>query len=1088
MKQVYCLIVLCLAGYIACAQKASRAYQAEQFSFRENVGQITDQFSNLRKDIQFQLSTNGLSVFVGKGTLHYQWNEALSQKQVQPDNAGLEKNSPEPPSFLQFHTYRLDVTLIGSNPDAVVERENMLPDASIYYANGLDGARAAAYQKITYRDIYPNIDWVLYTRGDELKYDFIVHPGGRVADIKMRYDGAKDITVTEGALMVTTPMGSIEEEKPFSYSQADGREVSSRFVLQENTVGFEAGNCEGSLVIDPALRLQWATYYGGSGPELGQYAGHTFQGYYFYGNTVVTDHKGDVYMAGTTSSIDNIATQGTHQVALSNGNCAFLVKFTASGQRLWATYFGGYKGSRDEDGAYMGTVSGRGHSIACDTLGNIYMTGNTFSDSGIATPGAYQMTRNGIYGWPDLYLVKFNSNGIRQWSTFFGNPRQEEGGSVAVTPDGSKVYLAGASQAFLPPVDVVATPNAFLVPPGPGSSAYSGFLTCFNASGQKQWGTYIADVGYILSTVYDIVLDKQGYIYLTGYAIGDSPVDTFSVATPGSFQAQYGGCIYSSFMPPNCTPDAFLQKWDSAGNRIWGTYYGGNYPDGGYALTCDDNDNVYMAGYTSRFTWSINGQWSVASPGSFSDTIPSGGGSFLAKFSGAGQRQWATYYYGNTARAGAALAYSQDKIFLLVNSDAAGLATPCAYQTDNPGIYATGTSLSTYLSIFDPSGNREYATYYGGQYEDWGSSLAATQTSDGPAVYMTGTTYSPTRIATPGSFKSALGGQLSIQRDAFLAKFIIPVPKPVVVPCFSQDSLLLAASDTTGSNYNWDHGAIGFKTWVSTSGTYIVRFQKANGCPDVDTFRVEIYPLPVLTAAKACPDEGIASVVVADNNTNMYTYSWYKEPGTLLRTVQSDKGDAVQGLSAGNYSVQVLTAGCDTTLPFTVETFPAIVLAASNDTVIAAGQSVPLWATGAHIYRWQPEEGLDLPGSATPIARPRAPVTYTVTGYDVYGCRASLPVHIDINDAIFMPNAFSPNGDGINDVFKIGNYGYHKLMEFRVFNRWGQEVFFTTDPSEGWNGRYKDGPADVGTYHYYVKLRKQEGEEQIFKGDVTLLR
>ncbi|WP_118953140.1 DUF7948 domain-containing protein [Taibaiella helva] len=1083
MKPIYCLATALLISHILCAGPGPGG-----MAFRENAGQITDQFSHPRKDIQFQLSANGLSVFIGKGKIHYQWNQLLPAKAQGPDATTSKTDRPEPPSYSSFNTYRVDMTLLGCNPDALALKEDPFPDATVYYAYGLDGARAASCRKITYRNIYPHIDWVLYIHGEALKYDFILHPGARVEDIKMRYEGAGDLAIEGGMLIATTPVGSIKEEKPYSYSKDKGDTVASRFVLNKGIVGFAVGDYEGTLVIDPALRLQWATYYGGNGMESGQYSGNSFQGYYSYSNSVITDYKGNVYISGTTSSIDNIATQGTHQVALSNGNCAYLAKFNASGQRLWGTYFGGYNGSLDEDGAYMGTVSGRGHSIACDTLGNIYMAGNTFNDSGIATPGAYQVTRSGIYGWPDLYLAKFRNDGTREWSTFLGNPRVEEGGSVAVTQDGSKIYLAGASQSFLPPTDVIATPGAFLVPPGPGSALYSGFLTCFNAQGQKRWGTYIADVENILSTVFDITLDKEEYIYITGYAIGDGISATVSAATTGSFQSQYGGCTFSSWGPPYCTPDAFLQKWDSAGNRLWGTYYGGDAPDGGFAVACDDSNNVYMAGYTSPFTNSINGTWSVASPGSFLPAISPAAGSFLAKFSGQGQRRWGTYYYGNTGKMSAGLACNNNKIFLLVNSDAAGLATPCAYQTENPGIFTTGSSLSAYLSIFDTAGNREYATYYGGQFEDWGCSLAAANTTKGTAVYVAGTTYSPTRIATPGSFKSVLGGQLSIQRDAFLAKFIMPVTEQVAIPCFSQDSVQLVADDTSGTGYTWAHGASGFRTRVSTSGTYVVRFQRADGCPDADTFHVKIAPLPVLTALEGCPAAGMAVASVAPDNNNVYTYNWYDDSGSLIRSTHSDKGDTAAGLAAGHYKVQVLAADCDTTLPFTIKTFPEVVLEISKDTTIAAGQKVQLWATGANLYRWLPEDGLDNPASAHPIAQPRNPVTYTVTGYSEHGCKASSAVHIDIHDAIFMPNAFSPNGDGINDLFKIGNCGYHKLAEFRVFNRWGQEVFFTTDPAQGWNGQYKGRPADVGTYHYYARLRGTGGEEKVFKGDLTLIR
>jgi gliding motility-associated-like protein len=1092
MRKIYFLIACSL---VCCLAHAGPG----QPGFRENAGQVTDQYGQPRSDIRFQLTANGLSIFIGKGNLHYQWNEIEQHQDAASKHAQGITDTPR--ALPKINSYRLDVTLLGANQQAAIHTEDVLPDVDVFYTNALAGVRAHAYRKITFRDIYPNIDWVFYCKGEVVKYDFVVHPGGKVSDIRMRYDGAKEIAIKNGALVVATPMGSITEQKPYSYTAENGLMVPSGFKLNNNTISFDAGDYSGTLVIDPELRLEWSTYYGGAGTESGQYIRESQQGFQAYGQTVITDNKGTVYMSGTTQSADNIATTGTHQHILSAvGNNAYLVKFTPDGQRAWATYFGGRGGPyNSEYNVFFGTVSGRGHSIACDTLGNIYMTGNTYNDSDIATPGAYQASISGT-GWPDLYLVKFNSSGNREWSTYFGNPGKEEGGSVAVTPDGSKIYLTGASTAYDAAIDTIASGNAFIPANGMGGARYSGFLACFNTLGQRQWGTYIGDVANITSTVYDIALDREGYIFLTGYAIGDSPNPNQSISSPGSHQPAFSSCPLPPGPPGGYylirpVPDAFIQKWDSTGNRVWGTYYGGsglggaNAPDGGYALACDDSGNVYMTGFTSPFTCGAYGQWTVATQGSFLEEFPREGGGFLVKFSGSGQRQWGTYYYGDYLFGNStALACKGGNVFLLINTYSDSLATPCAYQTENPSIYQTGTSLSTHLSIFNRSGQRTYASYFGGKLDDWGSSLAIDSTAEGLTLYIAGTTFSPTGIASPGSFKSTLGGQLNRQRDAFLSKFLIPAPRQIIVPCFSQDSIMLTATDTTGSSYEWNNGTSGHSIWVNASGSYVINYLKKNGCPVADTFLVTINPLPLLNTQNRCKGEGVASAVVAPGNTNTYTYNWSTAQNTLIKTAQSDRGDAVSALNAGSYRLQILADGCDTTIFFNIEELPGLVLTASSDTLIAAGSSIRLWASGALTYQWSPEQWLDNHRSASPVASPREPVTYTVTGFNEYGCHASLNVHIDINENIFMPNAFSPNGDGINDVFKAGNYGYHKISEFRVFNRWGEEVFYTVQPDQGWDGYCKGQPADIGIYHYYIRLQNTKGLEQTFKGDVTLIR
>lgn len=1051
------------------------------WAFKENKGQVTDQYGTPRSDIHFQLNNNNTSVFVSRGRIQYQWNQTEKKEATRNDSMAY------PAATAKVNTCRLEMELIGCRTDAVMIKEDRLPDPDIYYSAGLNGAKAYAYKKVTYKDIYPNIDWVLYINNDGLKYDFIVRPGGRVSDIQIAYKGAKDITINNGALIATTAMGSIKEEKPFSYNESDRRTVSSRFTLNMGIIGFEVGNYDGTLVIDPELRLDWSTYYGGSGAEPAQHLDYSFAGYSSYSITTITDNEGMVYMAGTTMSIDNIATTGAFQTTLSNNGCnAFLVKFNREGQRMWATYFGGQGGYiNPDDGFNHGTVSGRGHSIACDTLGNIYMAGITWSNSGIATPGAYQTALNGVNFWPDLYLVKFHNDGTREWSTYFGNIVADEGGSVAVSKDGSRIYLAGASKASHPTNDTIATPGALFPSLTAQWSQYTGFLTCFNASGQKQWGTYIADVLYVDCTVYDIAMDKSGHLLLTGY-VAPRPGDTNSIVTPGAFQGIYSGGV-----------DAFVQKWDSMGNRIWGTYYGGNSMDLGYGIVCGENDEVYIAGVTLSTTGPLNGNWCIASPGSFQQSRPNPADfdNYLAKFSSTGQRSWGTYYGGTNPNGydpvvghhGGTLAQRNGKIYMLYTTLTDSLATPCAYRETNPGIYNNGTSFDAHLAIFDTSGNREYATYYGGLYIDFGLSVAIDSSKDGLNVYIAGTTYSPNGIASPNGFKSALQPQLSLQRDAFLTKFSIPVARSIIVPCFSKDSVQIIAGDTLGSNYLWNNNATGYSTWVKTTGTYIVHYQKPGGCPTTDTFAVNIYPMPVLTTQKKCIGQGEARVVVAEDNNNVYTYKWYRN-GAVFAERQSGNGDELTGLNPGNYAIQILAGLCDTTLSFTIEALPEVILTISNDTMVAAGNSIQLWATGANHYQWLPEKWLDNPRSATPLARPQDAIIYTVTGYNEYGCKATASVRINLNEQLFIPNAFSPNGDGLNDEFIIANLGYHRLTAFRIYNRWGEEVYAVTDPAKGWNGNHKGKPADAGVYYYYISLFNAKEEEQVFKGELTLIR
>jgi len=129
-----------------------------------------------------------------------------------------------------------------------------------------------------------------------------------------------------GKLNIITPLGSITENAPFSF-QSDGREVVSRYLLNGNILGFEVENHQANemLTIDPGV--EWATYYGGNGVKD-------------FGSSIATDKEGNVFLAGTTFDNPDIA-PGGHQSAAGGNADAFLVKFNAQGQRLWATYYGG---------------------------------------------------------------------------------------------------------------------------------------------------------------------------------------------------------------------------------------------------------------------------------------------------------------------------------------------------------------------------------------------------------------------------------------------------------------------------------------------------------------------------------------------------------------------------------------------------------------------------------------------------------------------------------------------------------------------------------------------------------------------------
>jgi len=184
------------------------------------------------------------------------------------------------------------------------------------------------------------------------------------------------------------------------------------------------------------------------------------------------------------------------------------------------------------------------------------------------------------------------------------------------------------------------------------------------------------------------------------------------------------------------------------------------------------------------------------------------------------------------------------------------------------------------------------------------------------------------------------------------------------------------------------------------------------------------------------------------------------------------------------------SVGCSDTVSCQLEVKPIpVVKTLTHDTTINYNGSVQLFATGAAVYTWSPTATLSNPNIVNPIASPKETTVYTVRGLSANGCAATDTVHVDINyhGKVFVPTAFTPNGDGRNDVFKVVNLTFEKILEFHVFNRWGQELFYATDNS-GWNGYWHNEPQDIGTYQYLIRVASPDGTIQTFKGDVTLLR
>jgi hypothetical protein len=674
--------------------KAHSFMNKQSLRFEENKGQVYELGTeNPAHYVKFSLQNKAAKVFLLNAGLAYQFEHMHYPSDYVHADRTMSHEEREKNEVLRkdirLETYRMDMKLLGANPNAVISKEGSSADFVNFYNRNVLEVRS--FIKVTYHNIYPNIDWVLYTNDEGIKYDFVVRPGGNPKHIKLQITDAEKITLNpDGSLSLINRMGEITEKAPVSFQE--NQSINTSFSLTANILSFNLSqyNPSKTLTIDPSLI--WATYYGGTGVDEA--------------TSCATDASGNVYLAGNTRSNASIASGG-HQNTRNSVYEAFLVKFNASGTRQWATYYGG-------------TGDDYGVSCATDTMGNVYLAGNTYSDASISS-GGHQNARG---GGQDAFLVKFNASGTRQWATYYGGTSSDIGYACATDASGN-IYLAGSTFSS---ASIASGGHQNTI-----STNGDAFLVKFNTSGTRQWATYYGGTseewGYCAT-------DASGNVYIAGTTSSNA-----SIAS-GGHQIARGG-----------SRDAFLVKFNPSGVRQWATYYGGTGDDQSLFCAADVSGNIYLAGRTnSNDSIAFNGHQNIFGRGSLDG--------FLVKFNTSGVRQWATYYGG----------LGWDEIRSCA-TDTLGNVYAAGYTTSNASISSGGHQNSFgegayngFLVKFNASGKRSWATYYGATTHSGQANSCATDSSGN--VYLAGLTFSTTSIAS-GGHQNTYGGST----DAYLAKF-----------------------------------------------------------------------------------------------------------------------------------------------------------------------------------------------------------------------------------------------------------------------------------------------------------------------------
>lgn len=710
-RKILSFIVLALLALTFAPIAAERAPDRENFTieitdqipamFIQNIGQLDERvlFQVWGIDRTIWLTKDGIwvTIFATRETEEYSF----------PDLGTF----AAPPK--QATAIRL--SFVGTNPHLRIEPFGRL-ETSVNYFIGNNPEKwrtdVPVWAGVRYLDLYPGVDLVLTGENGHLILRLLTRPGADLSTVKVKVEGAENVTVDRAHLRLTTAAGEftiplfsaegMDEGKPeVNYIDAQTFEILRPFRA-------ESKGQPGEVSAESTSELLYSTFLGGSHHDESR--------------DIAVDKNGNAYIAGLTFSSNFPATTGSYDPGYNGSWDAFIAKLNPSGSNLiYATFLGG---SGDDGGS----------SIAVDAEGNAYVTGGTNSSNFPTISGSYDTIYNG--GSADAFVVKLNPSGNSLlYSTFLGGSGHEEGKSIAVDSAGNAYITGGTNSSNFPNTSGAydTTYNggldAFITKLNPAGSllSYSSFL----GGSREEWGM-------------DIAVDTEGNAYVTGLTTSsDFP------ATPEAYDITHNGGW-----------DVFVVKLDPSGGAVrYSTFVGAPNDDGGSSITVDAHGNVYITGGTNSPNF-------PTTPRAYDRTFNGGqADAFAVKLNPSGESLvYSTFLGGSSYDEGRGIAVDTGG-----NAYITGVTNSSNFPTISGFFDPTyNGGLDAFVVRLTPSGSSlAYSTFIGGSSDDDGLNLTLDARG---SIYITGKTNSSNFPTTPGACDPNHNGSY----DAFIIKLGFP--------------------------------------------------------------------------------------------------------------------------------------------------------------------------------------------------------------------------------------------------------------------------------------------------------------------------
>lgn len=1108
---------------------------AQHLSFAENKGQWAPQIL-FRAEIP-----NGALFLTTDGPVY---NFAAGEDLIALHDALMTTGGQNPGQFMvKQHAYMF--RFLSGTPASEATGSSPIT----YYENffiGADSSRWVShvqhFQKVLQKQVFEQIDLSFYSKGKDLKYDFIVHPKGKPQNIRMRLEGAPMLIDEHGRLIISTTVNQVTEDNPYAYQiiNKDTIEVACKFKVENDILSFDLGhyNPNYTLVIDP--NLIFSTYSGATSTS-------------FYSYTSTYDNDGNTIIAALALGVGWPVSLGAYNNNFAGAFDVAVMKISPDGSnKLFATYLG----SPSQDYPL---------SLTTNQQNNIYIAGHTDNAFFPITAGAAQPLSGGLI---DMFISKLSSDGTQlMGSTYLGGAHND--GNLVMLPPNFANNKSPIAIRFHEPSHTLwlvaasispnfpTTPNALLTI---NTDTLPVLVQIDSSLQQILYSTFIPANGR--TSFQDLKFAANNKLYLAGGTVATN-MGTVGALNPNFLGGETDGIVIKFDINSKAiTAATYLGSADAdiacklAIEPISGkVYIGGNNTAGSYPATPALYNEPDARNYIQMLDSNLSQNLGAATFGT--QNLLAISDMFIAPCKALGIAGM------SFTPAGLPLtpdAFSTSGEFWLGNFNQSLTTVPYGTRYGYGGHTHSGTFH------FDAEGNIHHSVC------DVGGNFLTTANAWAP--------FKITNGFDMVSFK------FNIMGDDSPVDFELAFAGDTVV-C-NPDSVSFINYSVNQSSYYWDFGNGQSSTdfepiaYYDSPGLYqILLTATSTLCNTVgyDSVFIRVLPSgnihPFISDTTVCGN--VQPVILhldsisPQDMANNYSIQWVSQQGTLT--------PAADGLSAALYSNQPQditihfigidnnnTCFADTSVTISVRHFDSSgVHVQPSNALLCSGDSVLITAAGGQSYLWEPDDFLSFVAPNSAFASPYGDINYTIYITDSNGCHYTREVpitvaerpHVDAGqdvtirsgeaatlmghttaaeyywqsdgtnqfhnilsptlypsedstlyylyavselgcthyDSVWVfvtdmrsPNAFTPNGDGRNDVFyPLARNRQAKVKVFQVFNRYGQLVYYTIKTGQGWDGTMNNRACDAGVYFYYLEYTIGD-RQYVEKGDVTLIR